>query len=815
MNNITLFESSTGSECDRFENFINWGAPFGTASINHIHAPNYVGSAPYFDWSHNFLGHGDQNTRSWLLKHEYRQAGRLVFSRGRGTVAPAIYDRAGLIAAGRFLDFAKAYINVITYYRGLRSPARATVSGLIILEKSLRDLNSGDNNPSNLKCRVFDHAISLLEETDLHQGKQYDIGKEIEIVASMLQTGYSSKTFRFADKGFYLLTRPFAFSSAIRQKPRLRLFTLNSSDIRAQPLPRITNEEVAAVGIAYQKSLVIYGVKDITTFVASVAGLALTTVSMRVSDLLTLRRDAIYKDNSSQERYRIRLSRPKTGASQDLPLTRKLGELAESLFKNILAYSAEAHSALDYYITKFGPNFDAIDELYIPGDLRPLFSLPYLSVAEVYAALRAPLTSEYETLLPGKLQKAGLEFFWFIREPGDIWHDNDTRFFSKTKYSTIGAIERHCKNIGLESSFPASVSRNLYISETSASAFIKGHSVRKGLASLSNLFAAGPRARKHIRTDELLQHLLAQFKAAKQYPHWPYTTKDRNTRVNDALLVWHQLARNPYAAAGEAGQLWWQPTLVTAAALGEWINRSWDGGPPELFAKLNVRLRDGSYPSLTLHATRKFHHTKALMAGVQEAFIDELAGRKNGVQSDHYDLRTPHEILSRSIELFDPDNVPSVIGPVATKAALLTPASRNEFLYENAAPKHVTEIGGCASDWALDPCKQFGDCMRCDQHLWQKGDTKRLPFVLTKHNYVTRMLQIADEKLSQYETPPRSLVLQREQFQDEQERCNRILSIEKDDSIAVGTIVTFDAAPRVMTASRLTNQLAKNNRSTT
>lgn len=814
MNNILLFTPTVELDCDRFEYFTTWGVPFGTASINHIHAPHYIAAAPYFDWSPNFLGHGDQNTRSWLLKHEYRQAGRSVFSRGRGVVAPNIFNRDALIEAGRFLEFAKAYLNVMAYYRNLRSPARAMVGALITLEKSLRDLNSGDNNPSNLKCRVFEHAISLLEETDLHQGRKYDIGKEIEIVAGMLQTGYSSKTFRFSGKGFNLLTRPFSFSSTIRQKPRLRLFTLNSSDMRAQPLPRITNEEVTAVGIAYQKSLATFGVKDATTFVASVAGLALTTVSMRVSDLLTLRRDAIYKDESSHERYRIRLSRPKTGASQDLPLTKKLGVLAESLFKNILTYSAEAHSALDYYVTKFGNNFDAIDELYIPNDLKTIFSLRYIAFPDVYKALRLPHTSKCEILLPGTLQRAGLECFWFVKEPDDIWRNKETRFFSKTQYVTIGAVERECEILGLDSSFPSSISRNLYISETDVSAFVKGGINRHGYSLQKSLFSTGLHARKHIRTDQLSRHLLARFKAAKQYPHWPYTTKDRNTRVNDALLVWPQLARNPYSAVGDRGQLWWQPTLLTAAALGEWINRSWDGGPPELFAKLKIRLRNGSYPSLTLHATRKFHHTKALMAGVQEAFVDELAGRKSGIQSDHYDLRTPHEILSRSIDLFDPDDIYSVVGPAATKASLLSPADRVEFLYENAAPKHVTEIGGCASDWALDPCKQFGDCMRCDQHLWRKGDEKRRPVILMKYDYATKMLKIADEKLSKYETAPRSLVLQRKQLQDEQERCRHIFSIEDDESIAVGTIVTFDAPSRVMSASGRSDQLAKDNHST-
>jgi hypothetical protein len=427
MHSIALFPISTDLPKDRFAAFIDWAKPFGTAGINHIHAQNFIASAPYFDWSHRFFSHGDQGTRSWLLKHEYRHAGRLVFARTRRDIAPKIYDRDGLIEEGVFLDFAKAYLNVMAHYRNLRSPAKAMVSALTFLEKSLRDLNSNDNNPTYLNCRVFEHAINAVEQADLCHGKKYDIGKEIEIAAGMLQGGYHSKTFRFSDKGFRLLARPFSFTSRIQPQSRLRTRTLNSFDLRSQVLPRITSEEVAAVGVAYRKSVARYGIDDTATFMASIAGLALTTVSMRVSDLLTLRRDCIYKSNNATQRHRIRLNRPKTGVSQDLPLTKKLGELAETLFNNILTYSTDAHHALEHYVKNFGESFDSINELYIPENLRPIFSKANLTIPEVYEVMQIPQCSSHATSLPRTLQAAGLDSFWFVDEPNDIWHFNEGR----------------------------------------------------------------------------------------------------------------------------------------------------------------------------------------------------------------------------------------------------------------------------------------------------------------------------------------------------------------------------------------------------
>jgi hypothetical protein len=258
------------------------------------------------------------------------------------------------------------------------------------------------------------------------------------------------------------------------------------------------------------------------------------------------------------------------------------------------------------------------------------------------------------------------------------------------------------------------------------------------------------------------------------------------------------------------------PGPVRADSINRWLSGDASSdGKPLLFRKTDIRLRDGTYPSLTLHDTRKYHHTEALLAGAHEVFIDELAGRKSGTQSDHYDLRSPHEILVQSIDTFDPDVDFDVVGPVADQAQKVKFVDRQTFLYENAAPKHFTDIGGCSTDWSLDPCKQYGDCTRCDQQIWRKGDKKRLPEIEIRRSYTIEMINKAESKIKLHEDPPRPLVLHYQQFKDDLARYDAILAAEANDDIEVGTLVTFSAPPRAMSSSDLTLRLRAENLSAT
>lgn len=794
----------------RVDEFIAWGRPNGGAGINHIHSADYSAETPYFSWSSKFFGSHDKNNRSWFLKHEYLHMGRSVFKRVKKDNAPEIIDPDGVIPPSRYLAFAKTMVNVLSYYRNLRTPAKSLIFALTFLERALRDLNDGENFPEKLSSRSFEKALTLVEQSTLHRGKKYDIGKELEAIAGMVQSGYRSKSFSFSGRGFYLLAQPFSFTSWLNNTRRKRAESHNLEDLTQEQPNRISGEDVAAVGLAYRRANDCFGMDAVPTFMASIAGLALTTISMRVSDALTLRRDAVYVDEGAISRVRIRLARPKIATSQDLPIARNLSDLAQELFDQLIRFSHEAHLALQFYVGEFGGDFEAIDQLYVPASLTPLFNKPYMSPSEVYSVMGLSPPVRQTTNYPARLGK--IQSFFHIDNPGDIWNPDETLIYQTVTYLSIATVENFCFNHAFISFFPNEISKFHYISKATAEKYIRGCSEKFLIPLLAELYASGRQAKRFVRTEDLKRSLLAIFKSRNSFPHWPYVNKDKVTRVDQALLVWYDVDYLSQVARGDNVGRWWIPGLVSPSQINSWLNASGGGGPPFLFEKLAIKRKDGSYPAITLQGTRRYHHTTALLAGAHEVFIDELAGRTSGRQSDHYDMRTPHEILATSIATFDHETHFAVKGPVAILASKMPLTDRESFLYKNAAPKHVTEIGGCATDWSLDPCKQYGDCMRCDQHLWRKGDASRLINIEARRSYALDMLNVADKKLKEYEVQPRSLLLQAQQFRDDLARSELIIAIESDQTVALGTIITFAAAPRAMGAHELTLRLANETR---
>lgn len=801
---IPLFFEKPRNTSDRFDAFIEWALPNGTAGITSIHASPFSMDAPYFQWPSSFCGLGVDNARSWLLKHAFLQSGRSVFSRARKDKAPEILDPQGLISPGRFLYFAKAYVNVIVLYRGLRSPPRALFIALSILERALCDQNNGKNDPDRINAVTMERAVQYIHDSDYSSGKKYDIANELEIFSGMIQSGHHTKTFRFSGRGFHLLAAPFTFSSDVPYPRRKRLSTLNSPDLEEPQTPRLTSEEVAAVGLAYAKALSLHGREDQRTFFAALLGLAFCTVSMRMSDLLTLRRDSLYR-NDAAGRYRIRIGRPKIDVHQDLPIPQKLGNIANELFDVALGYSAQASEALQFYVERFPHDFDAIDKLYIPPHLAPLFEQEYLTPEETFQALMLDMPTSNSCTFPQRLSE--LTIAHFVESPGDIWNPRKKSLRSRNRYISIGALVAYAQKKGYKLSLPSDAPITLFICTAHARYFLDDCTQDMCVAFAATLRSMGRPANYHIRSADLEAYLLAQFKNRSEFPHWPYTSKDSDITVAEALFVSDQPDGGRGFESAENPGAWWRPGQVSATQINRWINLSYGNSPPVLFKSLNVRLKNNQFPSITLHTVRKYHHTTALLAGIHEVFADELAGRKSGKQSDHYDLRTPHEILAQSIDTFDPDEDFDVLGPVQEGLANVALVDRKVYLFENAAPKHLTEIGGCATDWSLDPCKQYGDCMRCDQHLWRKGDAKRISHLKQKRLHAIKMVQTAAEKMRTYEDVPHSLKLQHQQFKDDLERCDAILAVEQDEKIPIGTIVTFGPAVNSITSSQRTGQL--------
>ena len=786
-----LFAPKGITDCDRFAEFIDWAEPFGSAHINGIHKQGYVRSNPWFEYSSNFLPNSHNTSRSWFIRAECA-AEEKIFNRPKKQTTPKIFKPQCLIQDGKYLHFAKAYVNVMVFLSGVRSPPKAMVTALSHVEQQLRRLNQGRNDPELINQLCFTRAAQAVMAKEGNPSSKYDVGQQLQVMAGMLQSGYHSKTFRYAGKGFKLLTSPFAFKSPIPQPSRDKAVTLDDEEVNVEDARPITSEAVAAIGIAYARSKSDCKEGHAATLMASLPGLALTTVSMRMSDLVELRSDALYFDQDTG-RTRIRIFRPKPDEHQNLPVAEKLESLAKDYFTDILSFGVEAREAFSFYTDRFGDSFKDIDELFIPERYQWLLSQELLTCDDAWRALGLPASSS--GYFPQRFGHFSVSRA--IRLPDGTLLPVGQKI---REVVAVGQIIVACQAAGISFKAELGELKFRYLTRMQAHSYLCCDR-KRAVAALSKIFESPIKTIEVIQTSDLLAEMLKDFKSMA-FPNWPYLSKARVTKLNQALLVWNDQNSASECDPGNQERLWWRPTMIAVGTINSWISGT-SARPPILFQLLDVRLANGDYPSITIHQTRKRHHTQALLAGVSETFADQLAGRKSGMQSGFYDKRSAKEILSQSIEGFDPDTDFEAIGPAMELAPPPTKiVERRVFMFNNLAPKQVTDVGGCRADWSLNPCEMLGDCMRCDKSVWQKGDLKRLPRILEIYEHARRMLLIGEEKLRR---SPNMKTIERhiQQFKETIFRCEWIFAVEADPSIPVGTIVSFESGPTAFTSSEL------------
>lgn len=246
------------------------------------------------------------------------------------------------------MAFFKAYLNVITLYKGIRSPSKALPVALTLIEYSLRKLGQGSNNPINLNRQVILQADLVLQNSGLNGALKYDVGREIEIFAHMLQSGYHSKSLRFDGKGFRLIKDRFAYVTCQKMVRHVRVGSMDTPLI-TENKERLSGETVAAVGLAYRQAMKRFGPDHRITFMAAVAAFPLTTVSMRMSDYLGLRYDCLRQDELTKK-LKLSIYRPKPDLYQTLFISQKLAPIVLELFEFISEFVRVRRRALQWRV---------------------------------------------------------------------------------------------------------------------------------------------------------------------------------------------------------------------------------------------------------------------------------------------------------------------------------------------------------------------------------------------------------------------------------------------------------------------------------
>lgn len=793
------FESKAHRCETRFDDFIAWGEPGGLGGFDQAHSERYEREDPYFVLSFALLPHSHKNARVWLVRQEYLQQATKggLFTKSRSSAAPEIKTPQAMIQPGRFLSFAKTYLNVYCEIRRVRSFPKASLRALIFLEKALRDLNSGDNDPSNLSHQAFHQAALAVQRSRMAPGPSFDVGKALEHLALLVQAGgrFKGDKIYASFPGFKLINNSFVFRSPIKAPPKFG--KKRTSEDQSTDSGHLTSEDVAAIGLAYRRAESRFGQEGVPTFFAGLMGLTLTTASMRAAELLSIRKDALYVKDG---RPRMRIPRPKIGIEQDVPISMKLESLAKEIFNIVKDHSADARSAFSFYIEQSPESLQGVHTLFIPPHVKTLIAPSFLTKEQAHAIINPEVP---RITFPQRLR--GLPLFHFMNKPGDVYGPGRAWRMAK-----IRDVICACKGLSARIVLPSDADPDQYVLMTTAQTFIiEGARSTPVLLALRALFAS-TKAKKcgtYMSRNDVVAYLLDEFKSSG-FPHWPYTSKDRSVRLDDALAVHFAAGDNPHIEPGTQQEKWWLPKLLSIQTLNAWISGSTQSAPI-LFSLTDVKLADGSFPSISVQRTRRYHHTAALLAGANPLFANELAGRQSGWQGEAYDYRTPREIVLGSIDTYDPDQGSDVIGPVADQAPPPQRiVERRAFFARNAAPKHVTEIGGCISDWSLNPCDQHGDCIRCNQHVWRKGDKIRLSRIQEMLDEAKQAVAIGKVKVQKNQR----LTSIRKQVRQKLEviaRCEWIVRIEADEAIQVGTIVTFPGAPTAMSGTERQSWLMK------
>jgi hypothetical protein len=141
-----------------------------------------------------------------------------------------------------------------------------------------------------------------------------------------------------------------------------------------------------------------------------------------------------------------------------------------------------------------------------------------------------------------------------------------------------------------------------------------------------------------------------------------------------------------------------------------------------VFERFNIREEDGSYCQITSHQFRHWLNDLADKGGMPVDSISRWLGRDSRQQTDTYRHATPDERL-RWVKQGIQDG--QLQGAVAGAYFALPLAERDSFLEGQVQAVHVTPMGICVHDFAVEPCPYHLNCLRgCPDYLRTRGDDR-------------------------------------------------------------------------------------------
>lgn len=242
-----------------------------------------------------------------------------------------------------------------------------------------------------------------------------------------------------------------------------------------------------------------------------------------------------------------------------------------------------------------------------------------------------------------------------------------------------------------------------------------------------------------FRTLELEWWQLFQKKWAGAFgTDWPYAvnTETYKLEADRALLLVYEGQIDPRNTFQNKLFL----ETPSAKSLTKLLGKS-----KTIFQRLEIRLPDGSYPSIQTHDLRHFLNTMAQRAGIPEPIIAMWSGRRNIAQNAVYDHRTDAERLqAHGYQVADYDEAQvddllarqvgqafeGTVAPPSIEVLSATEASVREL--NRRLMISITQFGFCVGDLKSDPCPHAMNCLSCARLVVCKGATKAKALIEAK-----------------------------------------------------------------------------------
>lgn len=199
-------------------------------------------------------------------------------------------------------------------------------------------------------------------------------------------------------------------------------------------------------------------------------------------------------------------------------------------------------------------------------------------------------------------------------------------------------------------------------------------------------------------------------------PFWTLDRQDGSKQLlSETLLI---IPRNFYKSYTNPMRLLVEP--VTLGHVQQFLaGRS---GLPSAFERFKIREEDGTFCRLTSHQFRHWLNDLADKGGLPVDVLSRWMGRENPRDTEAYRHATVDERLQWVKQGIKEG---SIQGTVAHAYLELPLAERDDFLDGQVQAVHLTPMGICVHDFAIEPCPYHLNCVRgCPDYLRRKGNSQ-------------------------------------------------------------------------------------------